>query len=71
VLAHAILKEFAKSPVKFTSREKRDAINNVVDKVLNNLDKQAKPVNGDMIDEVATISTNNDARIRQADSRCL
>ena len=63
VLAHAILKEFAKSPVKFTSREKRDAINNVVDKVLNNLDKQAKPVNGDMIDEVATISTNNDAEL--------
>ena len=63
VLAHAILKEFAKSPMKFTSREKRDAINNIVDKTLKHLEKQAKPVNGDMIDEVATISTNNDAEL--------
>ena len=63
VLAHAILKEFDKSKDKFTSREKRDAINNVVDKALAHLDKQAKPVNGGMIDEVATISTNNDEEL--------
>ena len=63
VLAHAILKEFAKSPMKFTSREKRDAITNIVNKTLTHLEKQAKPVNGDMIDEVATISTNNDAEL--------
>ena len=63
VLAHAILKEFDKSKDKFTSRQKRDAINNVVEKVLNHLGKQAKPVNGSMIDEVATISTNNDAEL--------
>jgi chaperonin GroEL len=63
VLAYAILKEFAKSPMKFTSRQKRDAINNIIDKTLTHLEKQAKPVNGDMIDEVATISTNNDAEL--------
>ncbi len=63
VLAHAILKEFDKSKDKFTSREKRDAINKVVEKVLKSLDKQAKPVNGGMIDEVATISTNNDEEL--------
>ena len=43
VLAHAILKEFAKSPMKFTSREKRDAITNIVNKTLTHLEKQAKP----------------------------
>ena len=63
VLAHAILKEFDKSKDKFTSREKRDAINTIVDKALANLEKQAKPVNGGMIDEVATISTNNDEEL--------
>ena len=63
VLAYAILKEFAKSPMKFTSRQKRDAINNIVDKTLTHLEEQAKPVNGDMIDEVATISTNNDTEL--------
>ena len=63
VLAHAILKEFDKSKDKFTSRQKRDAINNVVSKALTYLDKNAKPVNGSMIDEVATISTNNDKEL--------
>jgi len=63
VLAHAILKEFDKSKDKFTSREKRDAINTIVNKALANLEKQAKPVNGGMIDEVATISTNNDEEL--------
>ena len=60
VLAYAILKEFSKSKMKFTSREKRDAINTVVEKALKYLDKRSKAVEGDMIDEVATISTNND-----------
>ena len=63
VLAHAILKEFDKSKNKFTSREKREAISKVVDKAMKNLDKQARPVNGSMIDEVATISTNNDEEL--------
>ncbi len=60
VLAYAILKEFSKSKMKFTSREKRDAINTIVEKALKYLDKRSKAVEGDMIDEVATISTNND-----------
>jgi len=63
VLAHAILKEFDKSKDDFTSREKREAISKVVDKILNHLSKQAKPVDGNMIDEVATISTNNDTEL--------
>ena len=60
VLAHAILKEFNDSEMKFTNREIREAINNVTEKTLNYLDKCSKPVVGNMIDEVATISTNND-----------
>jgi chaperonin GroEL len=63
VLAYAILKEFDKSKDKFTSREKRDAISKVVDKALEHLEKHAMPVNGGMIDEVATISTNNDPEL--------
>lgn len=63
VLAHAILKEFDKSKEKFTSREKRDAISAVVNKALAYLEKNAKTVNGSMIDEVATISTNNDSEL--------
>jgi len=60
VLAHAILKEFNDSEIKFTNREIREAISNVTNKALDYLDKCSKPVVGKMIDEVATISTNND-----------
>ena len=60
VLAHAILKEFNDSDLKFNNREIREAIKTVTDKALNYLDKCSKPVSENMIDEVATISTNND-----------
>jgi chaperonin GroEL len=60
VLAHAILKEFNDSELKFNNREIREAIKTVTDKALNYLDKCSKPVSENMIDEVATISTNND-----------
>ena len=63
VLAHAILKEFNDSEMKFTNREIREAINSVTEKALNYLDKCSKPVVSKMIDEVATISTNNDAEL--------
>ena len=60
VLAHAILKEFNDSELKFNNREIREAIKNVTDKALYYLDKFSKNVSENMIDEVATISTNND-----------
>jgi chaperonin GroEL len=60
VLANAILKEFNDSDLKFNNREIREAIKTVTDKALNYLDKCSKPVSENMIDEVATISTNND-----------
>ena len=60
VLAHAILKEFKDCETKFTNREIRDAIKEVTDLTLKYLDKCSKPVVENMIDEVATISTNND-----------
>jgi chaperonin GroEL len=60
VLAYAILKEFNDSHLIFTNREVRNAINSITDKAINYLDKYSKPVIGNMIDEVATISTNND-----------
>ena len=63
VLAHAILKEFNDSEIKFTNREIREAINSVTEKTLNYLDKCSKPVVGKMIDEVATISTNSDLEL--------
>ena len=63
VLAHAILKEFNDSEMKFTNREIREAINSVTEKTLNYLDKCSKPVVGKMIDEVATISTNSDLEL--------
>ena len=60
VLAHAILKEFNEKELKYNKREIREAIKTVTDKALNYLDKCSKPVSENMIDEVATISTNND-----------
>ena len=61
VLAHAILQEAYK--VNINSRELKDGINNAVAKVIKNLEKSAVDVKGDMIDNVATISTNNDKNL--------
>ena len=58
VLAHAILKEAYK--LNINSRDLKNGINSAVAKVIKNLEKSAVEVKGNMIDNVATISTNND-----------
>ena len=60
VLAYAILKEFNDSELKFNNREIREAIKVITDKALSYLERSSRPVVENMIDEVATISTNND-----------
>ena len=60
VLAHAILEEAYKVSDKTNSRELKDGINSAVEKVVNFLKLASVPVEGNMIDQIATISTNND-----------
>jgi chaperonin GroEL len=63
VLAHAILKEAYKVADKTNSRELKDGINKAVSKVVKFLQLVSVNVEGDMIDQIATISTNNDAKL--------
>jgi chaperonin GroEL len=63
VLAHSILKEAYKLEGKFTSREIKKGILSTTQKVIDHLEKNSIPVQGDMIDQVATISTNNDPEL--------
>jgi len=60
VLAHAILNEAYKVITKENSREVKENIKTATDKVIDYLNSIVTPVEGDMIDQVATISTNND-----------
>jgi chaperonin GroEL len=60
VLAHAILKEAYKLDKDYNDRELKNGINDAVEKVVKYLEKNSIEVTGDMIDSVATISTNND-----------
>lgn len=59
VLAHAILNEAQKSPEK-NARKIKEGIETMCDKVVDYLESNKIVVTGDMIDQVATISTNND-----------
>ena len=63
VLAHAILEEAYKVMGKENSREVKEGINKAVGFVVDYLNKIATPVKDDMIDQVATISTNNDPEL--------
>lgn len=63
VLAHAILKEAYKVADKTNSRELKDGINKAVKNVVKFLQLVSVDVKGDMIDQIATISTNNDAKL--------
>jgi chaperonin GroEL len=63
VLAHAILNEAYKVADKTNSRELKDGINNAVSKVVKFLQLTSVDVKGGMIDQIATISTNNDAEL--------
>jgi len=61
VLAHSILKEAYKHIDKTNSRELKNGIDSAVKKVVKYLEKISIPVKGSMIDQIATISTNNDS----------
>ena len=60
VLAHAILKEASEIGVEISSRELKDGIKSATKKVIKYLEKNSLSVKGNMIDHIATISTNND-----------
>ena len=60
VLAQAILEEFEKHDQLDDLRNIKDGINTAVDNVVKYLQKKRKKVSGKKIDQVATISANND-----------
>ena len=63
VLAHAILEEAYKVSDKTNSRELKDGINSAVKKVVKYLESVSIEAKGDMITQIATISTNNDKEL--------
>ena len=63
VLAHAILQEAYKVVDKTNSRELKDGINSAVEKTVKYLKSLTVDVKGSMIDQIATISTNNDPKL--------
>ena len=63
VLAHAILQEAYKVIGKQNSRELKNGINSATEKVVKYLKSISVSVEGDMIDQIATISTNNDPEL--------
>ena len=60
VLSHAVLQEAYKVADKTNSRELKNGINSAVEKVVKYLKTLSVDVKGQMIDQIATISTNND-----------
>ena len=62
VLAHAILKE-AQIVSKESPRTIKDSMRKSIDKAVEYLNEIAIPVEGDMIDQVAIISANNDIEL--------
>ena len=63
VLAHAILEEAYNVYTEDSIRGIKKGIEKATNKVIKYLEKISIPVNGDMIDQVATISTNNDPKL--------
>ena len=64
VLAHAILTEADKHK-DLNSRQLKEGIKLAVDKVVQYLEKHSSEVKGDVIEQVATISANNDRELGQ------
>jgi len=64
VLAHAILTEADKHK-DLNSRQLKEGINLAVNKVVQYLEKHSSEVKGDVIEQVATISANNDRELGQ------
>tara|TARA_Y100000592_G_C5461358_1_gene314161 strand:+ start:221 stop:1768 length:1548 start_codon:yes stop_codon:yes gene_type:complete len=63
VLAEAIIDEFNKHSELDTLRNIKEGINLGVDNVIKYLKKQSKKISGKKIDQVATISANNDKEL--------
>ena len=63
LLAYAILQEAYKVSDKNNSRQLKNGINSAVEKVVKYLESISVPVKGNMIDQIATISTNNDKKL--------
>lgn len=63
VLANAILHEANKISKDLTIRDIKIGIDTALKKVLKYLNKIKVPVKGNMIDQIATISTNNDIKL--------
>ena len=63
VLAHAILTEAYKTQGKLSPRQLKDGINLAVAKVVSYLEKHSSKVEGKKIEQVATISANNDKEL--------
>ena len=63
VLAHSILQEAYKVSNKTNSRELKNGINSAVKKVIKYLESISIDAKGQMINQIATISTNNDKEL--------
>jgi len=63
VLAHAILTEAYKVIKSESPRQLKEGINLAVDKVVHYLERNSSKVEGDRIEQVATISANNDKHL--------
>ena len=63
VLAHSILSEAYKVQDKTNARDLKIGIEKACESVIKYLEENSIPVQGDMIDNVATISTNNDKEL--------
>jgi len=63
LLAHSILQEAYGHIDKTNTRDIKEGILLGVEKIVNYLENVSKPVSGDMIDQIATISTNNDKEL--------
>jgi len=63
VLAHSILNEAYPKLKELGARKLKEGIDSAVQKVIKYLEKSSTEVTGDMIDQVASISTNNDIKL--------
>ena len=63
LLAYAILEEAYKVLDKTNTRVLKEGILSGVERVVKYLEKVSVPVSGDMIDQIATIATNNDPEL--------
>ncbi len=63
VLAHSLLQEMNEASDTYTVREIKDAVNSGLEKVLDYLNKKSIKIKDDMLEDVASISCNNDVEL--------